>query len=41
MRAHTDYLWFETKKRRELINITDRLAEIVAEHRRLLRHPPR
>lgn len=27
--AHTDYLWFETKHRHELINITDRLDEIV------------
>ena len=30
MKAHTDYLWFETKKRHELINITDRVADIVA-----------
>jgi secondary thiamine-phosphate synthase enzyme len=30
MRAHTDYLWFDTKKRHELVNITDRVAEIVA-----------
>ena len=30
MRAHTEYLSFETRARRELINITDRLAEIVA-----------
>jgi secondary thiamine-phosphate synthase enzyme len=30
MRAHTEYLWFNTKARRELVNITDRLAEIVA-----------
>ena len=30
MRAHTDYLWFNTSKRHELINITDRVAEIVA-----------
>ena len=29
MRAHTDYLWFNTSKRHELINITDRVAEIV------------
>ena len=29
MRAHTDYLWFETKKRHELINITARVADIV------------
>ena len=33
MRAHTDYLWFNTSKRRELINITDRVAEIVAASR--------
>lgn len=30
MRAHTEYLVFETKGRRELVNITERLAEIVA-----------
>ena len=30
MRAHTEYLWFTTRKRHELVNITDRLAEIVA-----------
>ena len=30
MRAHTDYLWFNTAKRHELVNITDRVAEIVA-----------
>ena len=29
MRAHTEYLWFNTKSRRELVNITERLAEIV------------
>ena len=29
MRAHTEYLWFETRTRRELINITTRLADIV------------
>ena len=29
MRAHTEYLWFETRKRHELVNITDRLATIV------------
>jgi secondary thiamine-phosphate synthase enzyme len=29
MRAHTEYLWFETRKRHELINITDRLVGIV------------
>jgi secondary thiamine-phosphate synthase enzyme len=33
MRAHTDYLWFNTTKRHELINITDRVAEIVAASR--------
>jgi len=30
VRAHTDYLWFTTPKRKELVNITDRVAEIVA-----------
>ena len=30
MRAHTDYLWFNTRARRELVNITDRIASIVA-----------
>jgi secondary thiamine-phosphate synthase enzyme len=30
MRSHTEYLWFNTKSRRELVNVTDRLAEIVA-----------
>jgi len=30
VRAHTDYLWFNTRARRELVNITDRIAEIVA-----------
>jgi secondary thiamine-phosphate synthase enzyme len=29
MTAHTEYLTFTTRQRRELINITDRLAEIV------------
>lgn len=29
MKAFTDYLWFETKNRRELVNITDRIAELV------------
>ena len=33
MRAHTDYLWFNTRARRELVNITDRIAEIVAASR--------
>src|SRR5262249_60944467 len=31
VRAHTDYLWFTTSRRRELVNITDRVAAIVAE----------
>lgn len=30
MRAHTEYLWFETRKRKELVNVTERLAAIVA-----------
>jgi secondary thiamine-phosphate synthase enzyme len=30
MRSTTEYLWFETRKPRELVNITDRVAEIVA-----------
>ncbi len=29
MNSHTDYLWFETKSRRDLINITQRVEEIV------------
>jgi len=29
MRAHTEYLWFDTRKRRELVNVTDRVAAIV------------
>jgi secondary thiamine-phosphate synthase enzyme len=29
VKAHTDYLWFETRKRRELINITGEVAGIV------------
>ncbi len=33
MTAHTEYLTFSTAKRRELINITDRLAEIVERSR--------
>ncbi|MEO8603757.1 MAG: secondary thiamine-phosphate synthase enzyme YjbQ [bacterium] len=31
MRSHTEYLTFTTKKRRELLNVTARLAEIVAQ----------
>ena len=30
MHSHTEYLWFNTRARRELVNVTDRLAEIVA-----------
>jgi secondary thiamine-phosphate synthase enzyme len=29
MHVHTDYLWFETKKRREVVRITDEVARIV------------
>ena len=29
MKSHTEYLWFETKKHREYINITDKVAEIL------------
>jgi secondary thiamine-phosphate synthase enzyme len=30
MRCHTDYLWFETPERQALVNVTERVAEIVA-----------
>ena len=30
MRAYTDYLWFETGAREALVNVTERVAEIVA-----------
>ena len=30
MRVHTDYLWFTTKKRQEVVRITDEVARIVA-----------
>ena len=30
MRTHTDYLWFNTPKRREFVRITDEVASIVA-----------
>lgn len=33
MRAHTDYLWFNTTKRRELVNITDKIAAVVGASR--------
>lgn len=29
MKSHTDYLWFDTKKKREYINITDQVEEAV------------
>lgn len=29
MKTATEYLWFETKKRRELVNITDQVAAFV------------
>lgn len=31
MRSYTEYLWFETGKRREYINITDKVEAAVAE----------
>ena len=30
MKSYTDYLWFETPKRHDIVNITDTLAERVA-----------
>jgi len=30
MKVHTDYLWFNTKKRQELIRITDEISGIVS-----------
>lgn len=30
MRSHTDYLWFETPERYALVNITQRVAKVVA-----------
>jgi secondary thiamine-phosphate synthase enzyme len=30
MKSHTSYLWFETRKRQEIIDITERVAEAVA-----------
>lgn len=29
MRADTEYLWFETKRRRELVRITGEVAKVV------------
>ncbi len=31
MKAHTTYLWFQTKKRQEIIDITDDVAKAVAQ----------
>jgi secondary thiamine-phosphate synthase enzyme len=30
MKSHTEYLWFNTAKRREYINITDKVADALA-----------
>jgi secondary thiamine-phosphate synthase enzyme len=30
MKSHTEYLWFETKKKRELVNITERVEAALA-----------
>lgn len=30
MKAFTDYLWFNTKRRREMIRITDQVADVVS-----------
>lgn len=29
MKSHTDYIWFNTKKRKEVVNITQEVAKIV------------
>ncbi|MDD3918194.1 MAG: YjbQ family protein, partial [Synergistaceae bacterium] len=29
MKSHTEYLWFETKKRKELVHITPALQDIL------------
>lgn len=29
LRVHTDYLWFETRRRREIVRITDEVSRIV------------
>jgi len=31
MKAYTEYLWFNTRQRRELVNITEKVAEIVGQ----------
>jgi secondary thiamine-phosphate synthase enzyme len=33
MKSHTEYLWFETKKQRELVRITEDVAKAVATSR--------
>ena len=33
MKSHTHYLWFETKRRQEIIDITDQVAEQLAASR--------
>ncbi|MBI5242947.1 MAG: YjbQ family protein [Elusimicrobia bacterium] len=30
MKSHTEYIWFETKSRRELVNVTDTVESLVA-----------
>jgi secondary thiamine-phosphate synthase enzyme len=30
MTVHTEYLWFDTARRREIIRVTDQVAEVVA-----------
>ncbi len=30
MKAHTEYLWFNTRGHREYVNITDKVADAVA-----------
>jgi thiamine phosphate synthase YjbQ (UPF0047 family) len=30
MKTTTEYVWFETKKRKELVNITDQVEAVVA-----------
>jgi secondary thiamine-phosphate synthase enzyme len=30
MKSYTDYLWFNTRKRHEFVNITDKVGEVVA-----------
>ncbi len=30
MKAHTEYLWFNTPKHREFINVTDKVEDAVA-----------